>query len=267
MAAPLCRITFVAHSRTTQPSSAAACGGQRGAGLPYDGLDARRRQRAPGPVEFGGEAGLAVAGDGLPYLGQRLPAHRFDVADLAEGGVDVAGRDPAGHLRLHHDHREGVAQQVVQVAREAQPLLVDRRPGQLLPGVPQFTHGLGQGEDGRGDGARHQGPVHHPDRVPALVVPGHRRRRGGDREQHPPEGAAAEHGAGGESQQREEEQPVAPVGGGEGEGDEAERGQAPAGGDGFPGPAVEGPEHQADVEGVEGEQADDADPRVGGSLP
>lgn len=237
---------------------------QRGPGLAYDGLDAGGGERTPGPVQLGGQARLAVASDGLPDLGERLPAHRLDVTYLLQGRVHVPGRDPAGGLGLHDDHREGVAEQVVQVAGEAQPLLVHGGPGQFLPGVAELLDRLRQGQDGGGDHARQQGSVGDAQGVHAARPSRDHCRHGGHGEHHRTEPAAPDDRAGGEAQQREEQQPVAAVGQREGAGDRPQRDQGPAGGGRLAGLLVEGPEHQGDVEGVEDQQAHDADPGVGG---
>ena len=67
-------------------------------------------------------------------------------------------RQPAYGLGLDHHHRERVAEQVVQVAGEALPLLGDRDPRQLRPGTPQLGHRVEQRGERR---VRHAGQQHH----------------------------------------------------------------------------------------------------------
>jgi hypothetical protein len=96
---------------------------------------------------------------GLADLGEGLTADGLDVRDLDEGGVQIAGSEATGGLGLDHHHGQGVAQQIVQVTGETQPLLGDGVPRQLLAGVPELSDGTEEGEDRRGDEAGEQGPV------------------------------------------------------------------------------------------------------------
>ena len=53
--------------------------------------------------------------------------------------VGIALDEPRGELALERDHGQAVAEQVVQVARDPQPLLGDGEPRELLAGVAQLA--------------------------------------------------------------------------------------------------------------------------------
>ena len=106
------------------------------------------------PASSRAEAGAAVAGDGLPYVDECLAADLLDVGDLLGRLVGLVGEHAAGELALERDQRERVAEQVVQVAGEAQPLLVGGELGDGGARLAQF--------DGRTDElphARHREPA------------------------------------------------------------------------------------------------------------
>ena len=65
-------------------------------------------------------------------LGQPLAARRVDGGERAPRGLDVGGEDPVGCLRLQHDHRKAVRDQVVQLPRDPGSLMVDGGPGGFL---------------------------------------------------------------------------------------------------------------------------------------
>ncbi len=137
-------------------------GRERRAGAADRGVHAAVRQRHPGGVQFVGQAAAAVAADRLPHLVQGPPSHGLDVGGLLGRHHRVAlGEQPDG-LRLHHHQRQRVAEQVVQVAGEAQPLARHGRLGEFLPRVPEHADDGEQPQDDRGDHARRRGPV--PDR-------------------------------------------------------------------------------------------------------
>ena len=60
----------------------------------------------------------AIAIDRLPHFGERVARDALDVADLADGAVEIAIGDLGGELRLQDDDRQRVAEQVVEVARD-----------------------------------------------------------------------------------------------------------------------------------------------------
>ena len=98
------------------------------------GLDAGRRQRPPRAVQLAAQPLGPIADHGGPHLGQRLAPDPLDVPHLVAGPRRLALRQPRGQLGLQDDHRQGVAEQVVQVARDALPLGERREPLDLLVG-------------------------------------------------------------------------------------------------------------------------------------
>ncbi len=86
--------------------------------------DAGGAEGAASEVELGGEAFGAVADDGAADLGEGFAGGGFDVGDLGSGGACV-GRvrslleEAAGELGFEDDDGEGVAEDVVHVARDA----------------------------------------------------------------------------------------------------------------------------------------------------
>jgi hypothetical protein len=177
-----------------------AVGGQVHGGRQRDGL--------PGHGERGVQAGPAGPGDqGLELGGARrrlggvgvvgLTQHVQDGAELPEPllarGLDrlqrigyrlgAGGQDVGGHPGLHVDGGHGVRDDVVQLAGDAQPLLVDAAAGILLGPVLDGLH-VGApvrhgdtGEQRRGDHERDDVEPTPAD-VPEGVV------RRGDRQQH-----------------------------------------------------------------------------------
>ncbi len=192
---------------------------QRRAGLGDAGLDAGRLQEGAGAVEFRGQAALAVAGDGLADLGERLPADGLDVGGLAERGVQVAGGEAAYGLGLDDDHGHGVAEQVVQVAGEAEPFPFDGAARQFLAGVAELAHGLEEGDDHGDDHAGEQGAVPHERRVaPVAEYSGDGPGRAGEDDHREAQGAlrAAQRDARADRQQEETVGPLGSVADGEG---------------------------------------------------
>ena len=94
-----------------------------------------------GPDQLLAEGRLAVAGDRLAHLAQRPPRDRLGLADLLRRPLGRRGQEPAGQFALQRDQGEAVPEQVVQVAREAQALLGDGAPRQLLARGPQLRDG------------------------------------------------------------------------------------------------------------------------------
>ena len=135
--APLCRITLVAASRTAQPNTGDAAGGSGGPSWRTPHGDAGVGQGRPDAVQLAAKLRRPVPVDRLAYLRQRLPADRLDVGGRRGGQRRVALDQAPYHLGLHHDQRQRVAEQVVQVAGEAQPLLGDRGLRELGARVAQ----------------------------------------------------------------------------------------------------------------------------------
>ncbi|GAV40309.1 hypothetical protein Saa2_03198 [Streptomyces acidiscabies] len=226
--------------------------------------DAGGREGRAGAGQFGREAALPVAGDRLADLRQGLAAHRLDVRDLDQGRVQVPGCQAAGGLRLHDDHREGVAQQVVQVTGEAEPLLLHRAPGEFLAGGAQFPDRVREGEDSRRHQRRDPGRVRRVEAVPALVHHPDRAGEGRQGEAHPAQVRHPDHRARREAEQREEQQPGAAVPQGQRAGDQGQCRERRPCRRRLPGLPEEGVEDDVDIERVEGEQPQTADHRVRG---
>jgi hypothetical protein len=103
----------------------------------HPAVDAGRGQGPAGGGELGGQARLPVAGHRLPHLREGAAGDRFQLGDLLRRPLRVRFERPSGQLALERDQRQAVAEQVVQVARDPQPLLRDRHPGQLGAGLLQ----------------------------------------------------------------------------------------------------------------------------------
>ena len=100
---------------------------QRVAGDRDRRLDPGGIEHLAGVADLGGERAHAVAGHRLAHLLEGAPCDLLEVVDLVTSLVVLAALEAAtGELGLEHDHRQAVAQQVVQVAGEAQALLGDR---------------------------------------------------------------------------------------------------------------------------------------------
>lgn len=153
-----------------------------------------------------------------------------------------------------------MAEQVVQVAGEAQAFLLHGAAGQFLAGGSQFPYRLGEGEDRRRHHGGQEGAVRDVDRVPARPEEGDQRRERGQAEAELTEPRAPQNGSGGQAQQRKEVQPVAAVREGQPAGDQAHQNERHLRGAGLALLLHEGAERHVDVEGVEGEQAQGADP-------
>ena len=140
-------------------------------------------QRRAGLGQLLREARLAVAADRLADLGQRPPGRRLDVAHLRRGPRRVALGQPARQLALQRDQRQGVAEQVVQVAGEAQPLLGDGEAGELVPGLHQFgVHGHEVPRPAEGEGGE-QAQQRQDEQVAEQTVGGDHARADGSRGQ------------------------------------------------------------------------------------
>ncbi len=95
------------------------------------GLDARRRQRHPRSLQLLVQRRLPVAAHRLAHLAQRLAGHPLHVGDLGGRPLGIDRHQPPGQLGLDGDHRQAVAEQVVQVTGEALALGRHRAQGQL----------------------------------------------------------------------------------------------------------------------------------------
>ena len=136
--APLWRITLVAPSRTAQASTASTSGSSATGDALERGVDPGRRQRHPRALQLTVERRLAVAADRLAHLAERLAGDLLHVGDLGRRPVGAVGQQPAGELGLDRDHRQRVAEQVVQVTGEALALGGDRGAGQLGAGLAEL---------------------------------------------------------------------------------------------------------------------------------
>lgn len=152
----------------------------------------------------------------------------------------------------------------MQIAGEPHPLLLDRTPGQFLAGLPQLPYRLGEGHD---RGRHHRGDprgVRGVESAPAVAVDGDRAGDHGHHRPDPPQVRQPHDRARREAEQGEEQQPVAAVRQCQTAGDQAQQHQGHPSGDRVPGLLVEGAEGDVDVERVEREQPQAADPWVGG---
>ena len=91
----------------------------------------RPRARCARPPSSLRQRRVPVAADRLAHLRQRAARDRLESAISRGRLVRASRQQPPGQLRLERDHRQAVAEQVVQVAREAQALLGDGQLGEL----------------------------------------------------------------------------------------------------------------------------------------
>lgn len=94
-------------------------------------LHVRRGQDRRGGVRLRGERHVTVAAGHRAHIRQRLTGDVQQRGDLLAGLLRPAGHQAVDQLALERDRGEAVAQQVVQVPREAQPLLRDGQPGEF----------------------------------------------------------------------------------------------------------------------------------------
>lgn len=80
--------------------------------------DARGFEGLAHGFELGGETRGAVAGDGASHLGEGVARHFVDLADLLGRSRGVAFHELAREFGLERDDGEGVAEHVVEVARD-----------------------------------------------------------------------------------------------------------------------------------------------------
>ena len=95
------------------------------------------RERHPRAGQLVDKRRLAVAADRLAHLAQRRARDVLDVGESRAARLRVGVQQPRGELGLQRDHRQAMAEQVVQVAREAQPLLGDGAPRDLAARLAQ----------------------------------------------------------------------------------------------------------------------------------
>ena len=81
--------------------------------------DASGFQRAAGLQEFGSESLTAISANGFAHVGQRGTRSMLHVLHLLLGALRIAVHQLARELGLQGDERQGVSQQIVQVARNA----------------------------------------------------------------------------------------------------------------------------------------------------
>jgi hypothetical protein len=136
--------------------------------------DAGRLQRDPRAGQLRLEGGAAIAADRLADLGERLARDPLDVGHLGGGLLRRVRQQPAGQFALEGDQRQAVAEQVVQVPREAQPLLADRQARDLLPRGAQRDVRLDEAPEAEHRHAGRQRRQHRRERQ-AVGQAGHRR--------------------------------------------------------------------------------------------
>src|SRR5207237_552311 len=83
---------------------------------------------------------------------QGIACHFFNVPHLVFGQARRPLEQAAGQLAFERDNRKAVAQQVMKVAREAQPLLAHSQASNLLAGQGKLLVGLDQQPSGDGGG-------------------------------------------------------------------------------------------------------------------
>ena len=128
----LCRITLVTPSRIVHANSSRFSEGTSSVEFGQVGLDLGGLQRHPRPRELAGQAQLAVALHGPSYVGQGVAREPLEVVDLGPRAVGSTSISLLGQLGLDGDHRQRVAEDVVQVAGEPVALLGDGEPLVLL---------------------------------------------------------------------------------------------------------------------------------------
>ena len=177
-------------------------------------LDARRVERRPRALELGVERGPVVAADRLAHLAQRVARDGLDVGHVGRRGLGVVGQAPLRELRLERDDRQRVAEQVVQVAREALALVGHRQARHLGARLDQLAvgaHDLAHRHHRRADAEQAEGLAPGGVRVAAADGRGHAGDDGRDRQHDDvprPRQAQGAHG----DHVEEEQVPVGAVG-------------------------------------------------------
>src|SRR5579884_2614471 len=90
-------------------------------------------------LQFAGERGLTVAGDGFAHFLQGGTRYRLDIANLGGCTLRGNGQQTPGQFAFQRDEREIVAEQIVKVARNAQSLVRHGEPGNLFARGTQFA--------------------------------------------------------------------------------------------------------------------------------
>ncbi|HEX9414248.1 MAG TPA: hypothetical protein VF916_12150, partial [Ktedonobacterales bacterium] len=112
--------------------------GRRGLAIVLIG-DAGGRQDFLSGAELARQGWLAVAGDSLTYLLECGASRLFDVADLDGGAFWGLADKPPGQLALECNQREVVAEQIVQITCDPQPLFGHRgETRHVFPCDPQL---------------------------------------------------------------------------------------------------------------------------------
>lgn len=81
-------------------------------------LDSGGFEGGAGVAQFAFDARQAVPADGGAHLAEGVAGDGLDVADLLLGALGIRGEQFGSQFRFEDDDREGVAQQVVQIARD-----------------------------------------------------------------------------------------------------------------------------------------------------
>ena len=198
--ASACRTTLVTASRKRVGEGAILLGGKVGGDDGDLGRDARGDQHALGVGDLVEEPLGPVTAHGLADLDERLARDALDVANLRDGARRVAVRELGGQLRLQHDHRQRVAEQVVQVTADPLALgdaghFLDGLLSHAQVGILAMHRGkvdVGAADNGRDDQRRQPCPNRHG-KQPGLEH---------DARQHHDEPAKRDPGRSGEAQKR-----------------------------------------------------------------
>src|SRR5207237_380731 len=93
--------------------------------LAHVDVDSSCFQRDLSGAQLGGQRRLPVPGYCIPYLPEGLAAESHHVFDFSGSGGSFR-KQSRGQLTFQRDQRETVAEQVVQVPRDARPLAIGR---------------------------------------------------------------------------------------------------------------------------------------------
>ncbi len=124
--------TLVTPSRIVQANSSRCSVGTSSAALGRSASISAAASAVAGPGELAGQGQLAVALDGARTSASASRREPFEVGELGPGPVRVDVEQPLRQLGLDGDHGERVAEDVVQVAGEAGPLVLNGQLGVLL---------------------------------------------------------------------------------------------------------------------------------------
>ena len=164
--APAWRTTFVTDSRSASARADSYATGNAGRSAWTMVSTPGRGKRPPRAVQLTAEPLGAVADHRGPNLGKRLAADALDVPHLVTCASRLILRQARRELGFHDDHRQRVAKEIVQVARDALSLGERGEPLDLLVGAPQATlrplafgieEARGAGHDRENEGGR-RGP-------------------------------------------------------------------------------------------------------------